>query len=199
MEFLSPYVDSFLKRTNWFPLTDEQKQDVRRHLHVIRLQTDFPHARGFSSFFQKGFFFSPGSNCGFQTDRHGILKTTKTKNGSFPGYNILPPLKPTFRNDRKTDYQTQLVSLASTYYSSDSEHLFSPLYRFARLFWQHRIDWIVVDPFTPKSDQFQISPVASPEILLHHAVWRTRLFIWLTQMKDDYTTKFLLPPSHVSF
>ena len=36
------------------------------------------------------------------------------------------------------------------------------------------------NPFTPKSDQFQISPAASPEIL-HHTVW-------LTQMKDDYTT-----------
>ena len=32
------------------------------------------------------------------------------------------------------------------------------------------------DPFTPKNDQFQISPVASPEIS-HHAVWRTWLFI----------------------
>ena len=30
--------------------------------------------------------------------------------------------------------------------------------------------------FTPKSDQFQISPAASSEIL-HHTVWRTRLFI----------------------
>ena len=29
-----------------------------------------------------------------------------------------------------------------------------------------------VDPFTPKSDQGQISPAASPEIL-HHTVWRT--------------------------
>ena len=32
------------------------------------------------------------------------------------------------------------------------------------------------NPFTPKSDQFQISPAASPEIL-HHTVWRTWLFI----------------------
>ena len=32
-----------------------------------------------------------------------------------------------------------------------------------------------VNPFTPKSDQFQISPAASPEIL-HHTVWRTWLF-----------------------
>ena len=35
---------------------------------------------------------------------------------------------------------------------------------------------LVVSPFTPKSDQFQISPAASPEIL-HHTVWRTWLFI----------------------
>ena len=32
-----------------------------------------------------------------------------------------------------------------------------------------------VYPFTPKSDQFQISPAASPEIL-HHTVWRTWVF-----------------------
>ena len=33
-----------------------------------------------------------------------------------------------------------------------------------------------VNPFTPKSDQFQISPAASPAIL-HDTVWRTWLFI----------------------
>ena len=33
-----------------------------------------------------------------------------------------------------------------------------------------------VNPFTPKSDQCQISPAASP-IILHHTVWRTWLFI----------------------
>ena len=33
-----------------------------------------------------------------------------------------------------------------------------------------------LNPFTPKTDQFQISPAASPEIL-HHTVWRTSLFI----------------------
>ena len=33
-----------------------------------------------------------------------------------------------------------------------------------------------VNPFTPKSDQVQISHEASPEIL-HHTVWRTSLFI----------------------
>ena len=42
-----------------------------------------------------------------------------------------------------------------------------------------------VNPFTPKSDQFQISPAASPEIW-HHTVWRTWLFI--TYLEDDYTT-----------
>ena len=35
---------------------------------------------------------------------------------------------------------------------------------------------LMVNPFTPKSDQFQISPAASPEIL-HHTVWWTWLFI----------------------
>ena len=33
-----------------------------------------------------------------------------------------------------------------------------------------------INPFTPKSDQYQISPAASPEIL-HHTVWITWLFI----------------------
>ena len=33
-----------------------------------------------------------------------------------------------------------------------------------------------INHFTAKSDQFQISPVASP-VTLHHTVWRTWLFI----------------------
>ena len=33
-----------------------------------------------------------------------------------------------------------------------------------------------IDPFTPKSDQCQVSPAASPEIL-HRTAWRTWLFI----------------------
>ena len=33
-----------------------------------------------------------------------------------------------------------------------------------------------INPFTPKSDQFQIPPATSPEVL-HHTVWRTWLFI----------------------
>ena len=33
-----------------------------------------------------------------------------------------------------------------------------------------------LNPFTPKTDQVQISPAASPEIL-HHTVWRTWVFI----------------------
>ena len=35
---------------------------------------------------------------------------------------------------------------------------------------------VILNPFTPKSDQFQISPAASPAIL-HDTVWRTWLFI----------------------
>ena len=34
----------------------------------------------------------------------------------------------------------------------------------------------IFNPFTPKSDQCQISPAASP-IIVHHTVWRTWLFI----------------------
>ena len=33
-----------------------------------------------------------------------------------------------------------------------------------------------LNPFAPRSDQFHISPTASPE-MLHHTVWRTWLFI----------------------
>ena len=45
-----------------------------------------------------------------------------------------------------------------------------------------------VNPVTPQSDQFQIPPAASPEIL-DPTVWRTWLICSsLTQMKDDYTT-----------
>ena len=36
--------------------------------------------------------------------------------------------------------------------------------------------------FTPKSDQDQISPAASP-VILHHAVWRTWLFIAYSDWK----------------
>ena len=40
----------------------------------------------------------------------------------------------------------------------------------------HRKCLIFFNPFTPKSDQCQISPAASPEIS-YHTVWRTWLFI----------------------
>ena len=55
-----------------------------------------------------------------------------------------------------------------------------------------------LNPFTSKSDQFQISPAASPDIL-HHTVWRTWLFIaysddrWLYYTSSHYLTyTFLL-------
>ena len=44
-----------------------------------------------------------------------------------------------------------------------------------------------INPFTPKSDQLQISPAASAEIL-HCTAWRTWLFIAYTQMRNDYMT-----------
>ena len=46
------------------------------------------------------------------------------------------------------------------------------VYRFSLLV---RVDVSLYSRFTPKSDQFRISPAASPEI--HHTVWRTWLFI----------------------
>ena len=39
-----------------------------------------------------------------------------------------------------------------------------------------------INPFSPKSDQFQISPAASP-VILHHILWRIRLFIALLRCK----------------
>ena len=43
-----------------------------------------------------------------------------------------------------------------------------------------------INPFTPGSDQFQISPTASPEIL-HHTLWRTWLFPGYSE-RSLYTT-----------
>ena len=41
---------------------------------------------------------------------------------------------------------------------------------------------LTLNPFTPKSDQVQISPVASP-VILYHTVWRTWLFIAYSDWK----------------
>ena len=49
----------------------------------------------------------------------------------------------------------------------------------------NRVQFVGLNPFTSKSDQFQISPAASPEIL-HYTVWRTWLFV--AYLHDDYTT-----------
>ena len=52
---------------------------------------------------------------------------------------------------------------------------------------------LYINPFTPKSDQCQISPAASLEIL-HHTVWRTWLFVaysderWLCCSNSHYLT-----------
>ena len=39
-----------------------------------------------------------------------------------------------------------------------------------------KVETLRINPLIPKSDQYQISPAASPEIL-HHTVWRIWLFI----------------------
>ena len=54
-----------------------------------------------------------------------------------------------------------------------------------------------LNPFTPKSDQYQISPPASP-VILHHTVWRTWLFIAYSDERWLYH-QFSLPHSHISF
>ena len=46
---------------------------------------------------------------------------------------------------------------------------------------------LTINPFTPKSDQCQISPAASPE-MLHHTVWRTWLFIASSDRRWLYYT-----------
>ena len=51
------------------------------------------------------------------------------------------------------------------------------------------------NPFTPESDQFQISPAASPEIL-HHTVWRTWLFIAYSDERWLYY-QFSLPHLYI--
>ena len=54
----------------------------------------------------------------------------------------------------------------------------------------------VANPVTPRSDQFQISPSASPEIL-HHTVWRTWLFIAYSDERLSYW-QFSLPHSYIT-
>ena len=57
--------------------------------------------------------------------------------------------------------------------------------------------WYCLNPFTPKSDQFQISPAASPEIL-HHTVWGSCLFISYSDEGWLYY-QFSLPHLHIFF
>ena len=60
---------------------------------------------------------------------------------------------------------------------------------------------IMFNPLTPKSDQFPISPAASPVILhiiLHHTVWRTWLFMAYSDERWLYY-QFALPHLHISY
>ena len=52
------------------------------------------------------------------------------------------------------------------------------------------------NPFTPKSDQFQISP-AAPPVILYHTVWRTWLFLTQSYVKMIIVT--ILPTSPIHF
>ena len=65
----------------------------------------------------------------------------------------------------------------------------------------HGIHYLIIifalNPFTPESDQCQISPPAPPEIL-HHTVWRTWLFIAYSDEKWLYY-KFSLHHSYNRF
>ena len=57
--------------------------------------------------------------------------------------------------------------------------------------------WSSFNPFTPESDQCQISPAVSPEIL-HHTVWRTWIVI---AYSDEMIILLILTTSliHVSY
>ena len=55
----------------------------------------------------------------------------------------------------------------------------------------------LLNPFTPKSDQFQISPAASPEIS-HHTVWRTWISIAFSDERWFYY-QFSLHHPYISF
>ena len=73
------------------------------------------------------------------------------------------------------------------------------LFFFFRYFVIHsssQAKWLSVSTFSPKSDQFQISPAASPEIL-HHTVWRTWLFMAYSDERWLYY-QFSLPHSYIS-
>ena len=64
-------------------------------------------------------------------------------------------------------------------------------YKLAGKFW--------LNPFTPRSDQFQISSAASPEIL-HHTVWRTWfIFIANSNTQDDRWLYYQFSPPHLQY
>ena len=54
-----------------------------------------------------------------------------------------------------------------------------------------------VNPFTPKSDQVQISPAPSP-VILHHTAWRTWLFIAYSDEKRLYNEILIASLIHFS-
>ena len=81
-----------------------------------------------------------------------------------------------------------------------------PAYVFATYWWSLCYQWLLclhfiytlakLIPFIPKSDQYQISPAASPEIL-HHTVWRAWLSIAYSDARWLYYQ--LLLPSVIQF
>ena len=75
------------KEQTGFLLTDEQKQDSRRHLHVFRLQMDqFLHSQGFFPNF-------------LVPERLGINNHKKRKMARFSGHYNSPPLEVTFSTE----------------------------------------------------------------------------------------------------
>ena len=109
---------------------------------------------------------------------------------------------------RRSQLETSPASFVSVCSHSSTEHLGALLWQFYRKNWAASNEWpwiklrfamhcsnsgqtrafgqsavaIAFNPLTPKSDQVQISPVASP-VILHHTVWRTWLFIAYSDWK----------------
>ena len=94
-------------------------------------------------------------------------------------------------------------------YGKFAPHLYPPCGAYSRIKWiifsdqmcltelQGREEYcfFCINPFTPKSDQCQISPAPSPEIS-HHTVWRTWLLIAYSDGRWLHC-RFSLPHSNI--
>ena len=89
------------------------------------------------------------------------------------------------REVRRTSHDIRVFQVNQYWTNIPHYYKFHHVTNIGPIWISHKFVWRIT-PFTPKSDQCQISPAASPEIL-HHTVWRT----WL---KDDYLPILTTPP-----